>query len=141
LKRLRSIVKKLRFIILAPSLDPVEVKSDLETLLEGDGETTNVAYIYYFEGSLARTAEILGMCPSRASSHIKEMFQILEGKSIQGSAVARRYRQYFRRMVKSASVLGVHCKKGDKRRMDSLVRGVSILGENRPRRRGENIYG
>jgi DNA-directed RNA polymerase specialized sigma subunit len=89
-KRLNSILRKLRFIIQAANIDdPIQVKSDLESLLEGeDGENIEIAYLQFFEGSLSRTATILGISPTRASNGIKRILQRLEEKVSRGDAVA-----------------------------------------------------
>jgi predicted XRE-type DNA-binding protein len=127
-KRLKSILLKLRFIIQTPSLDPIQVKSDLESLLEGeDREIIEIAYLQFFEGSLSRTATILGISPTRVSSYMKQIIQTLAAKAIEGGVIAEKYFQYYKRAMNSAGVLQNHYKKNDRQRIDSLVRGESIL--------------
>ena len=61
-RRLISVQDKLKFLIRMPSLDPIQVKSDLYELL-GD-ELWETALFYYWECNQTRVAAILETTPS-----------------------------------------------------------------------------
>jgi hypothetical protein len=67
---------------------------------------------------------------------MKQIIQILAAKAIEGDAVAGKYLDYFNRIMKSAGGMQDICKKYDSQRMTSLIKGISIFGEGRPRRGG-----
>ena len=129
-KRIRSLSKKLKFLILQPTQDPIQIRSDLQILLLGENEETiEVSYLWYFEGSLSRVATLMGISSSRSSSAARSALQILENNFIQGKGnpTAGIYLNHYRRILKSAGVLQTINKTKEKDRQ-TLIRGPSILG-------------
>lgn len=141
-RRLRYVLNRINFLLRAPSLNPIQVREDLEFLL--DEELFEFGYFYYFELAQNRVKFFVGASQSGVANKFKDILDYLEkvkdekvtdfnktDKEMMNlerkKCLALIYLDYFKFIHKKANIINYLCKKNDYIRSKSLVLGKSIF--------------
>jgi hypothetical protein len=141
-RRLRYVLNRINFLLRAPSLNPIQVREDLEFLLDKD--LFEFAYFYYFELAQNRVKFFVGASQSGVANKFKDILQYLrdiKNTKVNKSAksdkemlilekkrcLALIYLDYFCFIHKKSNIINYLCKKNDTIRSKSLVFGESIF--------------
>jgi predicted DNA-binding protein YlxM (UPF0122 family) len=141
-RRLRYILNRINFLLRAPSLNPIQVREDLEFLFTE--ELFEFAYFYYFELAQNRVKFFVGASQSGVANKFKDILKLLESivnekeskfnksdKDIMNlgkkKCLGLIYLDYFRFIHKKSNIINFLCKKNDEIRSRSLVSGDSIF--------------
>lgn len=141
-RRLRYVLNRINFLLRAPSLNPIQVRTDLEFLFE-DTDLFEYAYFYYFELAQNRVKFFVGASQSGVANKFKDILRYLQNiidievskndksdKDIMNLErkryLALVYLDYFVFINKKSNIINFLCKKNDEIRSKSLVFGDSI---------------
>lgn len=141
-RRLRYVLNRINFLLRAPSLNPIQVREDLEFLL--DEELFEFGYFYYFELAQNRVKFFVGASQSGVANKFNDILDYLENikdervtdfnktdKEMMNlerkKCLALIYLDYFKFIHKKANIINYLCKKNDYIRSKSLVLGKSIF--------------
>jgi len=142
-RRLRYIFNRINFLLRAPSLNPIQVREDLEFLFTP--ELFEYAYFYYFELAQNRVKYFVQSSQSGVANKFKEIIRYLDNileenntkimecdKDImiqdKKGCLALIYLDYFRFIRDKSNIISYLCKKNDEIRSNSLILGEPILG-------------
>lgn len=141
-RRLKYVLNRINFLLRAPSLNPIQVREDLEFLF--DEELFEFAYFYYFELAQNRVKFFVKASQSGVANKFKDILKYLEDiiqikedkicKSDNNMMIMEKkkclaliYLDYFRFINKKSNIINFLCKKNDRIRSKSLILGDSIF--------------
>lgn len=131
-RRLASIQDKLKSLLRQPSMNPIQVREDLQALL-GDS-LWETAFFYYWECNQNRVANLLETTPSGASYRLDRILKQLESlansENVSAESelkyLALSYLDYFRFIKASANINHIF-KKTELVKRDSLQNTRSVF--------------
>jgi len=142
-RRIRYITNRINFLLRAPSLNPIQVRRDLEFLFPED--MFEFAYFYYFELAQNRVKYFVQASQSGVANKFKDILEYLErvienhlvlkndrfNKDLMNiekkRCLALTYLDYFRFINNKANIINFLCKKNDEVRSKSLILDEFIL--------------
>jgi hypothetical protein len=134
-RRIKFIFVRIKFLLRAPSLNPVQVREDLRSLFGDD--LFEFAYLFYWELAQNRVKYFIETSQSGAANKLIKIIQILEEicseddpKNVEldrNKCLALIYLDYFRFIHKKSNVITHIFKKSDKHRHSLLVLGDPII--------------
>lgn len=135
-RRIKYIFIRIKFLLRAPSLNPVQVREELRVLL--DDSLFEFAYMFYWELAQNRVKYYVETSQSGAANKLLKILKVLKvlSEAEESSTdplwekkkyLALVYRDYFEFIHERSNVITFVFKKSDKYRPNSIVSGKSIF--------------
>jgi len=139
-RRLKYIIERIKFLVKAPSLDPIQIREDLQFLFPP--ELFEFAYLFYWELAQNRVKFFIKTSQSGAANKLTKVLNFLEDLSSEEPIsdtdmvdpdherrkyLALIYVDYFRFIYKKSNIITFLCKRNDAERSNSFIKGIPIV--------------